>query len=78
MYTEFLNPIYAVWEGMPVIIIGARTESGVDVVGHSTLFVCIADDGTVHAGAPEDFVVDVRFKDGEWHDVSPGPQSDIE
>jgi len=72
MYTEFINPIYAVYEGMPVIIIGART-----LTTGTLMFVFIEEDGSIGEASTGNFAVDVRFKDGEWHDVSPGPQSDI-
>jgi hypothetical protein len=74
MFTELLNPIYATYKGMPVIIIGVKTVQGFDAM----TFVFIEDDGTLREDALEHFIVDVRFKDGMWHDVSPGPEEPME
>lgn len=70
MYTEFFNQIYGTVNGLPVIAIGAQTYA----VGTTIHFLVLDDDGVVKQVDPKDFVADVRFRDGQWHDVTPGAQ----
>lgn len=70
MYTEFESFLHGTHKGMPVLIIGAHA------VGGDLYFVYIEDDGMVNEDLMESFIVDVRFRDGKWHDVDPGFESD--
>lgn len=70
MFTELTSPIYAVADDLPVIIIGVYVDGG------TIWFLCVTDDGTLRTAAIDDIVVDVRFRDGDWHDVSPGPSDE--
>jgi hypothetical protein len=61
-YTELFNPIYATKDGIPVIVVGFRDQA----------VLVIDDDGHFSWCMPSDLIVDVRFRDGRWVDVSPG------
>ena len=69
MYTEFLNPIYGTHDGLEVIVVGAF------MVGPEVWWVAIEGDGAVVRDEATKFIVDVRFADNEWQDVSPGPET---
>jgi len=69
-YTELIGPLYGTINGFPAVVIGTtflHTE------GKSPDFrwMYIDDDGHTKTAKMEDLVVDLRFKDGSWHDVSP-------
>ena len=66
MYTELFNPIYGTVRGLPVIVLGAVSDSS------PTRWVVSVDDGKVMIVELSDVVVDVRYRDGKWHDTSPG------
>jgi hypothetical protein len=70
MYTEFFNPIYGTVAGLPVIAIGAHTAS--TALGDVLRWLVIDDDGAVKVIDPGEIIVDVRFREGRWQDVSPG------
>jgi hypothetical protein len=69
-YTELNAPIYGTRNGLPIIVIGAIVIPD-GPRGANLRFVCIGGDGEVMDVAPKDVVVDVRHKDGRWHDVGP-------
>lgn len=66
MYTELFNPIYGTVDGLPVIVLGAVSH-GLDMK-----WVVADDDGMLRQVELHDVVVDVRFREGQWHDTSPG------
>ena len=68
MYTEFINPIYGTHDGLEVIIVGAV------VIYDELQWVAIEGDGAIITDVPAKFIVDVRFAENEWNDVSPGPE----
>ena len=72
VYTEFFNHDYGTVRSLPVIAIGAS------IMAHGTIrFLIIDDDGKMQDCDATDFVADLRYRDGSWHDVSPGSmQSD--
>lgn len=65
MYTELLSPLYGTVKGLPAIAVGALVD------GLSIYYVILDDDGKMTLQGLSDFVVDIRFRDGKWHDVSP-------
>jgi len=70
MYTELFNAIYGQdrQSGMPRIAIGVLTTN--PVIGPQ--WVLMDEEGRIVRVPLDDFVADLRFKDGEWHDVGPG------
>lgn len=74
MYTELFNPIYGTVDGLPVIVLGAVSLS----VGSVTTieWVVTDDDGMLRKVQISDVVVDVRFREGQWHDTAPGVMDD--
>lgn len=74
MYTELFNPIYGTVGGLPVIVLGAvSTSTSVGGMTTTTIeWVVTDDDGVIRTVDVSDVVVDVRYRDGKWHDVSPG------
>lgn len=70
MYTELFNPIYGTVDGLPVIVLGAVSMS---VGGYTEVqWVVSDDDGMIRQVGLSDVRVDVRFREGQWHDTSPG------
>lgn len=74
MYTELFNPIYGTVDGLPVIVLGAvSTSTSVGGMTTTTIeWVVVDDDGVIRTVDVTDVVVDVRYRDGVWHDTSPG------
>lgn len=70
MYTELFNTIYGQdrKSGMPRIAIGVLV-AGVHSVAR---WVLMDEDGRIVQCDIDQFVADVRWKDGEWNDVGPG------
>lgn len=66
MYTELFSPIYATQEGLPIIVIGVWLE------GKTPVFLFVEGAGKLGTAAMSEILVDVRYGDSEWHDVSPG------
>jgi len=54
---------------LEVIVVGAF------MVGPEVWWVAIEGDGAVVRDEATKFIVDVRFADNEWQDVSPGPET---
>ena len=75
MYTELFNPLYGTVDGLPVIVVGAvsSVERVDEYQGPTAIeWVAIDDDGKLRTVSLSSFVVDTRFRDGGWRDVSPG------
>lgn len=60
-YTELIGPLYGNVGGLPVVVVGVLGD----------LWVYLDDDGSIHTCAMQALQVDMRFRDGQWHDVSP-------
>ena len=69
MYTELFNAIYGQdrQSGMPRIAIGVTDENA-----GGPRWVLMDEEGRIVTCPLADFVADLRYKDGEWHDVGPG------
>lgn len=75
MYTELFNPIYGTVDGLPVIVLGAVSLSS-PAEPAKIAWVIADDDGVVRMVGLSEVTVDVRFRDGRWHDTSPGSMED--
>jgi hypothetical protein len=74
MYTELAAPMYGTRDGLPVIVVGAFLSGG-QVSNGDLRFVVVDSDGEMSECRLGEVVVDVRFQDNAWHDVSPGPET---
>lgn len=71
MYTELQAPMYGTRDGLPVIVVGVHAHPATS----DTRLVVVDGDGNLSKVKLEDVIVDVRFQDDAWHDVSPGPET---
>ena len=77
MYTELFNSIYGQdkQSGMPRIAIGVLTGFPVSegmLLADGSHWVLMDEEGRIVTCPLSAFVADIRYRDGEWHDVGPG------